>query len=469
MLPPSGSESEVELSFVPDSVGLFQYRVDITQLEDEMTHRNNTESFALRVLERERRVLILAGGPSPDVAAVRQLLEADTDTDVTLRTLKGTDDGAYYEGPWSRTDQDPDVMILIGFPGATAPQADVERVRGLVNSGTPVLFMMDRTVALPRLQSELSAVLPARPAAIRPGYMEGSFEPTQAAGRHAIFDISERRNVQDWLRLPPLSLGQTRWETSPGAAVLATSRIRGISIDDPVLVVGRVGSRRSAAILASGFWKWNNAPADLQQIAARWKELFSNLMLWLVTEDDDRLVRVAPRQGVVDESEAVVFGGQVYDENLQPLSNVSLTLQVRNPNGEVFPYTLQSVGNGQYRADLGSFPAGTYHYEAIAETDEGELGRDQGQFTVGALSLEFRNPSADRTLMRRVAQRSGGSLLDTAGLAELERVLTALPDYKPVTRVTENQLRLWRYAPLGVLILILMTVEWFFRKRFGLV
>jgi hypothetical protein len=165
----------------------------------------------------------------------------------------------------------------------------------------------------------------------------------------------------------------------------------------------------------------------------------------------------------------VIFSGQVYDENLQPLSDVSVSLEIRHPTGEDFPYAMQSLGNGQYRADLGSFPEGTYEYEAVATLDSGELGRDRGSFTVGELSLEFRNPSADRRLMRQVARRSGGTTVEQDSLEELPSILASLPTYRPATRITESQLRLWRYLPLLFALLILMTAEWFFRKRFGLV
>ncbi|MCZ6705165.1 MAG: hypothetical protein O6942_04620, partial [Bacteroidetes bacterium] len=72
-LPLPGSELAVDLTFVPDSVGLFQYRVDISRLDGELTHRNNSESFSLQVLERKRTILLLAGAPSPDVSSTRRL------------------------------------------------------------------------------------------------------------------------------------------------------------------------------------------------------------------------------------------------------------------------------------------------------------------------------------------------------------------------------------------------------------
>ncbi|GMQ82127.1 MAG: hypothetical protein BMS9Abin05_1570 [Rhodothermia bacterium] len=468
-LPPPGSELAVDLSFVPDSVGLFRYRVDITRLDGELTHRNNRESFSLQILEREKRVLLLAGAPSPDVSSTRRLLSDDRDTELIVRTRKNDGTTAYYEGAFPADLDDLDLIVLIGYPSLNTSQSDIDRVVAQAQQGTPLLFISDRAADLVSIKRSLSSVLPARPAVIRPGSVQGGFVPTEQATRHAVFEVSDRRNVQRWNSLPPLALNQTRWEASPTAKTLATTQIRGIPVDDPILVVGKIGTQRSAALLATGFWRWNNVPEDLAVDAARWTELFANLIQWLVTAEDDRLVRVAPVENQLDESDPVVFGGQVYDENLQPISDVSVMLDIRFPNGEQFPYAMQSLGNGQYRVDIGSLPDGTYSYEAIATRDAGELGRDRGSFSVGALSIEFRNPYADVRLMRQIASRSGGFTLAVDQIDQLPELLSSLSSYQPTTSAVESETRLWRYLPFLIALLVFMSLEWFFRKRFGLV
>jgi hypothetical protein len=127
------------------------------------------------------------------------------------------------------------------------------------------------------------------------------------------------------------------------------------------------------------------------------------------------------------------------------------------------------MGNGQYRLDLGSLPRGTYSYVATATRDSGVLGTDRGSFTIGAMSIEFRNPYADARLMRQIAGRSGGVALSADRISEIPAILSSFSSYAPVTNTVESQLRLWRSLPFLFVILSLMTLEWFFRKRFGLV
>ena len=472
-IPPPGSEIVTELVFVPDTPGLFQYRINISRMADELTYRNNTELLPIQILDRERRVVIVAGAPSPDVAAIQRLLSANSETVVELRTQKSA--GEYYEGSLEESvrpaivSNAPDLIVLIGFPTSRTIPSDIETVSAAIEAGAALLFVMDRSTDLSRVQQSISKYLPATPRVIRSEYFEGSFVPTSKALQHVVFDISDRRETAEWKSLPPINLNQSTWDVTGGAVVLATTEIRGITLDDPVLVVNRVRNRRTAALLASGFWRWTNVPEDLSAASARWAELIANLTQWLVTQEDDRLVRVAPADGIIDESEPVVFGGQVYDENLAPVSDASISLTVRAPDGQLFPYQLQTLGNGQYTMNLGTLSGGTYSYEAIASRNGAEIGVDQGTFSVGSLAYEFRTPYADPALMRQIARRSGGFVIDASDLSSLPDRLAQLPTYAAETIFTESQTRLWRKLPFLLILLALLTAEWFFRKRFGLV
>jgi hypothetical protein len=472
-LPPAGTEVVTELTFVPDTPGFFQYQIDISRFNDELTYRNNSELLALQILERERRVLVVAGAPSPDVASIYRLLADNSETVVSLRTQKAA--GEYYEGtlaealePASSSDS-PDLVVVIGFPTSRTIPSDIAAISTAADQGASVLFIMDRTTDLSVVQQSLSGYLPVTPRVIRTEYFDGSFVPTSRALQHSVFDITDRRETATWKSLPPIHLNQSTWSVAPGAVVLANTEIRGLTIDDPVLVVNGNAGARSAAILASGFWKWENVPEDLATSSARWAELIANLTQWLVTQEDDRLVRVSPADGILDESESVVFGGQVYDENLTPVSDASVSVSVRSPDGQIFPYQLQTLGDGQYRTDIGTLSAGIYSYEATATRDGAEIGVDQGTFSIGALAYEFRTPYADPGLMRQIARRSGGFVIDESELNSLPGRLAALPTYSSETISVESQTRLWRLLPFLVILLVLLTAEWFLRKRFGLV
>ena len=466
-LPPSGAELTADLSFEATEPGRRDFQVVITSYEDEVTLRNNEARFDVQVLDQKKAILLLAGAPSPDVAAFARLVEGDDTATLTLRTQKR--DGSWHEGELPSDLDAFDLILSVGYPGASSSPTELRRIADLVTSGTPLLYVHDRVSAGSLVQQFFGSVLPLQLASERSTFIDGTIQPTAAAASHAVFDIDRRRDDSRWRRLPPLSLSEARWEAAAGATVLATSEIRGVALPDPVLAIMRRGSVKSAAFTAHGLWRWTLVPEDLQTDAVRFTQLFNNLIQWLYAADDDRLVRVSPVESSFAEGDAILFRGEVYDEALRPLSDASLSLRLTSPGGQVFPYEMQPRGNGRYALDIGSLPAGAYRFEATAMRDGAEVGSDQGDFSIGRRTLEYRQTRADFNLLRQLASRSGGVMVTASDLDGLGDFIRNTPSFEPVTESSLTQIRLWQRLPFLVSILILLSLEWFFRKRWGMV
>lgn len=466
-IPASSGEVVVDLLYEANTPGLMRLQVDVTRLDGEATWRNNTESMAVQVLDQRKQVLVVAGAPSPDVSSWMQVLESDPDVDLVSRIQSGP--GRYFGGALPDSLDAFDLLVLIGFPGSATDPADSRALVNAVQGGLPVLFALDHATDFRMLQRDWAEVLPASPATVRASWQQVTFAPSPLALSHAIFETGSTRDAGVWQRLPPLRASQTTWTTGPGADVLAGTQIRSVVLDDPLFVTGRTGRVRAAALLAHGFWRWKNVPEDLTDEAAAWSDVRSNLLQWLYVADDERLVRVEPARMIFSEDEPVQLRGEVYDEALAPLNDASVTVRIQAPDGTELPVGMRPLGNGRYDGDFGVLPAGAYTYTAEARFNGALMGSDRGEFVVGDRSVEFRQTRADHTLMRQIAARSGGRFLTSDETATLGSVLAELDSWQPSERVETAQIRLWQRIPFLILVVLLLTVEWFFRKRFGLV
>lgn len=466
-LPPSGAETSVEVIFESGEAGRRDLSVVVTRYEDEATYRNNESRFDVRVLDQKKSILLLAGGPSPDVAALTRLLDKDDTATVTVRTQKS--DGSWHEGDFPSDFEDIDLVVAVGFPGAATLPVDARSLADAVGTGTPLFYIHDRSSSSTRLLESIGSLLPVQLGTQRSTFIGGTIQQSPAAASHAVFDIDDRRDGSRWRRLPPLSLSESQWEAAAGATVLATSEIRGIALPDPVLAVMRRGQVKTAAMTAHGFWRWNLVPEDLEQDALRFEQLMANLIQWLYAADDDRLVRVEPTETAFAEGDPIVLRGEVYDETLRPISDAALSIQLTSPEGQVFPYEMSPRGNGRYALDIGSLPAGSYDYEASASRDEQVLGTDAGTFSIGRRTLEYRRTQADFDLLRQISARSGGGMTLAGDPEGLESLIRNSVGFQPFTESSLEQVRLWQRYPFLILILLLLSVEWFFRKRWGMV
>ncbi len=465
-LPDEAGEVSVDFSVAFPEPGLQQLRATVSHLDGELTYKNNTGSMAVRVLKNKRRVLLFASGPGPDLAAIQQLLKSDETFEVHSFIQK--DRSAFYEGaPPDRFD-DFDVLVLVGYPGKTAGSDIIARVAAAANSGLPVLFILEPQTDLAALKRSLSGVLPAIPQTIRSGYSEALAVLTPAGFTHPIFDLPGS-NVEGMRRLPPVLFNDTRWQPAPDARVLATASIRSVALPDPLFIIGQRGKFRSAALLASGTWRWKYLPDDLSDIDDLWPALFFNAIQWLSTREDDRPLRVRPTESTFTGGMPVEFTGEVYDESLEPVTDASVVVEITQADGSRLPLTMVVGSDGHYALKMGSMPEGTYRYRAKAERNGIVLGTDEGSFVVGALGLEYRETQANTVLLRQLAARSGGQFLGNDAVKQLPSLLAASEVFRPVSIDTSEEIQLWHRIPMLIIILVLLTCEWFLRKRRGMV
>lgn len=465
VLPPGISEVSVDLTYTPDAAGLHRLTIAVDRFDGEVTYANNVENVSVQVLESKQRVLVLAASADPDLGAVRQMLGENPNIEITARTQRSQN--SFYEGPFPNDLSDFDAMVLVGYPGEQASQAVAERVARAAEDGIPLFFLLTRRTNLRLLTQVFNDVLPVNPVTVRPRYSEAALDVTPEGRLHPILQIS---TVPDngWRRLPPLVYNESLWEASPDARTLATIRVRGVGLDDPLLTIRKRGQTRSAALLGAGTWRWHNVPEDLDAVRSYWPDLLSNILKWITTRDDDRPLRVAPARALFGGGEAVTFNGQAYDESLTPVDDASLEVTVTAPDGREFNYTMNAIGNGRYVLDVGSLPEGAYAYRAVGLRSNQEIGTDNGSFAVGQLTLEFKETRADMGLMRQLARRSQGEALMASEIDQLPTLLAA-STFAPVTVRTERERQLWHYYAFLILVLLFLTAEWVLRKRSGMV
>ena len=465
-IPPGNAEIVADLSVTPEAEGLQRYTVAVTELPGEVTHRNNRESLAVRVLSSKRRILLVAAAPGPDVAAIRRLLARNTAFEVSSFVQKS--ERAFYEGAFPVSLADFDVIVLAGYPGRASDETVSGRIGEAVREGVPVFFLLTSGTSIARLGTIPEDALPVMAGRVREDFMEATFRTTPAGNHHPVMHIPGA-DSEAWSTLPPLEFSRTQWILTPDAQVLATVSVRGIDLPEPLLVVRRRAQHRIAALLGAGTWRWQNLPEDLSQFEQLPAEFFSNVIQWLTALEDDRPVRIYPVRDVFGGGESVQFSGQVYDESLNPVPDASVEIRLISPDGVEFPYLMHAIGSGRYTFDAGALPEGTYAWTAKAQRGEEVLGSDRGVFVVGSLTLEYREPGADATLMRQIAQRSGGVLLDQSRPASFIEALSAYLEgaSDTISQTTEEDLR--KHPVFLLLIIALLTTEWFFRKRNGMV
>lgn len=458
-------EVTANLNFQPIQTGLRRLTASVTRFDGELTHQNNVSVTTVQVLDSKMRVLLIGGVANPDLSALQQTLLSDPNLEVTQLVQKAP--GQWYSGSMPDQLTGYDALILHGYPGPGALVTDVQRVAAAANAGKPLFFFMGQQTNLNMLRDVLGDVLPAKPSVVRNSFVEAGFAPSGAGSLHPVLEIEEPKSDQ-WNQLPPLLFNQSRWQLAPEARVLAYPQIGGTTLPDPLLVVRSRGKIRSAALLGAGLFRWRSLPQDLDFLKNFLPSLTNNTLRWTSSRQDDRPIRVRATRSLYGGGESVQFTGQVYDESLNPVDRALVQVSVTGPDGREIPVTLNGLGGGRYFADIGTLPEGSYTFSAEAKLGEQTLGTDAGSFAVSALSLEYQETTANASLMRAMAQRSGGLFMPANDAGRFVDELLKSGKLKPVYAERNTEIEPWTLGWLLALLVSLLTVEWFLRKRNGL-
>jgi hypothetical protein len=463
-LEPGTREYDVPLSFVPDLEGTKKISVEVSELPDEISHQNNRSSLYVKVLKSKMRVVLIAGAPSPDVAAVRRALQDDNNIDVKSFIERGN--GQFYE--WVLSDQDMrdgECLVLVGYPTTGSSPTGLTAVANAVAGGKGLFSILSRTTDFQKLRS-LQAFLPFTVPLQTGEEMQVFFAVAEAQHTNPILRISSSFDV--FSKLPPVFSCDAPFGAKPEAVVLASAKILSTTTNEPLFLSRHVNRSKSLALLCYGLWRWKSYSDGVPGSERVLENLFSNSVRWLVTRDDEKPVQVRPTKEIFAGSDPVEFTAQVYDENYRPIDEAEVSLSVSR-KGQVSQLTLTSLGNGRFEGAYDPLPEGDYTYTARAVAGDRQIAEERGSFSVGGLNVEFQETRANKLLLQQIAARTGGKYYEANDLRRLPEDVAALQNFRPRDVSVAEQFELWNRSWMLSVVLALFALEWLVRKRNGMI
>jgi hypothetical protein len=467
-LAPGTNEYTTSFVYRPRSEGMARLRADIAGAGGELTSKNNSRTTFVRVRSDKRRYVLVAGAPSPDVAFVRRTLERDRN--ITLTTLIERPGGEFIGGAMTSAKlRDAEALILIGYPTAATSDATLATVRTALGGGAlSLMVVLGASTDVSRLKS-LDAYLPATLGTARSSELQVYVDLTESAPEHPAMRSS---NPDAWRALPPIFRTETPVAAKPEADVLAWARVGATRLDEPLIVARRLGRSRSMMVAGYGIFRWQllgEGPRELrgEQTPGILDEFIGNAMRWLGTVDDERRVRIATTKQLYNLGEPVRFYAQVYDDNFDPVSDATVSLDLDGPDRRR-TLTLAPSGTGRYEGTLTDLPSGDYSFAGRATRGGREIGRDGGRFVIGEIGLEFLQPSMNSELLRALARRTGGRFYTARESGTLVDDIVNGSGFKPRSVETEREVALWSSPWVLAAAIAAFVLEWFIRKRSGM-
>lgn len=460
------SEQTVRLHVEPKDEGTMRYTVSVSRLPQELTEQNNNRSIFIKVLRSKMQVLIVAGAPSPDVAAVRQALSEDGHFAVRAYVQKRS--GGFYDERYSRTTVDSaDCLVFIDFPmaGESAPfAADLRDV--LARLKKPLLFIAGRTLDYNALR-QFEQYLPFTWTGVNSAESQAFPAVDDRYRLHPLITLEGNATSETWQSLPPIFKSNTVFRAKPEANTLAGVVLQGVRLNEPLVAASDINRQRTFGITGYNVWQWRLTAQGNSATAQFFPLLMSNAVRWLTTKEDNRRVHITPVKQVFTTAEPAEFTAQVYDDQLHPVDNAEVDIEIRK-GSESAPMVFRSAGSGMYEGSVEGLAEGEYTYSGKASVNGQLAGNDAGKFSIGNVNVEFLETKMNKPLLEQIAFRTGGTYAPISNSSPLAGEIANGIHLTSREIVEASEIELWNWKYLLGMMIALLGAEWLIRKLNGM-
>ena len=486
------TEQRMIFPLEPDSIGEFAYTISIAPRLGEALTDNNRVDFPLSVVRDKIRVLLVCGSPTWNYRFLRQALKLDPSIDllsfVILRTANDVVNVPESqlslipfptERLFTRELRNFDLIIFENFDSRRYfPVTYLQNVARYVRRGGafamiggPLSFSQGGYLGTP-----IEAILPVSLLRERRDYRQATHQMalTDEGRSHPITRLSsdDQENDRIWESMPELDGLNLVGDPKPGATVLAVSDgAAGNGAGLPLLAMQPVGEGRSLALMTDYTWKWNFQLAGRMDSNQYYLQFIRQMVRWLIHDPVLNQVRSVADAREFPVGSEVTGLFQVLQDDYRPAAEAELRPTLRTPRGEEMALPYRPTGKpGEYRYRFRAEEEGLYELDVEARINDKKHEANRLLLPVRRPGDENQFGAPDHDLLRDIAERTDGTFFalgddNRPTLAGLAQFFGGEPDYRVLE---ETRLRLRESLPLFLVLLTVLAVEWWWRRRTGL-
>ena len=447
-----GDDELLSFDFQPlaEEQGIQKIDVEVDVKNGESNVRNNRGSAYVEVVEGRKRILVVAPSPHPDIKALREVIEKNSNYEFLLH-IPGISEQEASELRPERIDlaifhQSPDMKsrTTVLFQTFMKSKSSMLLILGQ-QSDLRELMRHTLPIKYDGIPREFDEVTPV----INPMFSH--------------FSISAETNSVI-AQYPPSSVHFGKFQTLPNTSAVLFQKVGNVTTDKPLLAVQSTDDRKLGILLGTGFWQWRLNEFDRTENSAAFDELFGKLVQFLSTNEEKRKFKSYPIKQEFSDAEPVVFESQVYNDIFEPVYGNTIEIFLTDESGRKYDYSyVTSPGNVRYQ--IGGLKDGVYKYRSRTMLND-KAEEVRGEFAIVHQQAELQNLTADFDLLRKISRSTGGDFYTANNIDNL------LADFnkreaKAIIHSEENYDSLVNLKWIFWLLVLLVTTEWFLRKYFG--
>lgn len=479
------------VELVPDKEGVFTFTAELVPQPEEANTVNNRKSRSnIQVVDKKLRVLSIDDAPRWDFRFLRGIFEADKQRVQPSFILRQGDRNLDTKGVKflrqmpadAKGMKEIDCIVLGDISPDFFTAEELKRLETWVrvDGGGLIVVAGHRSMPNAWAGTVLDQLLPVEPEAQPPQSVADELARTIKDGARPVvtpeggrwaalrFAPDPGENELKWRESEPLRWVHPVKRAKSGASILLAHPTKKAGDDPmPILAVHRYGRGQVAWMGSDETWRWRFKPGVAQH-RRLWGQLCSSLGMAHLLGNASR-VQIETDRGEYAVGDRAQLIARVLDADFNPLREDAVTVQVerdlakepvvlaaRRDQPGVFAGEWIPGATGRHRiflelADPGAAAAGQASDERFVSVVEPQLELDDGGMR--------------EDLLQQIAKVSDGAFVPLPQADQIAKIIQARQRQGVQKR---EEITLWNAPGVLCLLVLLLGVEWWFRKRWDM-
>ncbi len=425
-----------------EKVGVQHYQISLSTIEGEVSTINNVKNVYIEVLDGRQNILILANAPHPDVKALKLSIESNENYKVTNQLMSDFDGNtdAYS------------LVVVHQFPNSVSPS-----LQKVLASNVSVLYVLGNQSNIAKYNSlniglniakssnRFNEILPA------------------VADNFPLFTLTEN-TVKNINIMPPVIGPFGDYQLKTNGYVLLNQKIGSVQTEHPLMVFFQDNDKKSAVLAAEGIWRWRMQDFLKNKNNDAFNEFINKTVQFLSVKEDKSKFRIITKYNYY-ENEVIQFNAELYNDSYELVNDPEITIELTKEDGGKYDFVFNRTSTS-YMLNAGLLPAGFYNYTANVKFGTKDY-TETGKFQIKQLLLEANNTIANHQLLQNITEKFGGKLFMPKQTEELAEAINSNEDIASIIYEENDLKELISLKWIFFVLLALLSLEWFLRKRNG--
>ena len=436
---------EFNFTLKAEKPGIQQYVVSVSIFDGEKNLKNNLRSFYLDVIEDREKILLLYSHVHPDIGALTRSIQTVQSYELVVT------DAAAFTGTLN------DYSLVIFHQTGPIDLTQRRLLEGVNKLSKPLWLFLGPN-------SDWGYISQAG-LGVKINGAQGQNQVQARINESFQLFAGDALSQAELYDFPPVSVPFAELDCSPAIVPIYFQQLDRLSTTSPLLAFSQGSVGRRGFFFGEGIWRWRMSAYQRDQSVQNFDALISRCVQYLTVSGNQKQLMVNAERAYREGTD-INIGAELFNDAGQFVSGQEILFDLIYQDSVRYKYAFNKGAVG-YDLNLGDLPAGKYAYSASV-TYGGKKLNDAGKFAVEAAQLESTDLTANHSLLYQMASATGGKMLYRDQLKQLAELIRNNPVVKATSYSSSEVSDAIKLRWICVLLIALLGVEWYLRKRNGL-